>query len=247
MIYGARASAIGQFDVPHTNCENCHQDSGQRITVFGRYAHILWIPIFPVGRKAVAECKFCKRTIRKSEFPPILRELYERNKGVVSRPKWHYLGLGVIGLFFLSTFIFSATSTPDPRSENFKAELKYLMAEPSATEDSISFKMKSIFDVLATEDLKPETFTYHTRVKEDKVLFLMKVPGLHNVEKEERLSVLELIESILAEEPALQGKERYLGIKGSTSWILIKTPTKQQNSSVASSSYLYDFFGPKPE
>jgi len=37
------------------------------MSIFGRYAHIMWIPFFPVGKTQVAECTRCKRTYDKTD------------------------------------------------------------------------------------------------------------------------------------------------------------------------------------
>ena len=68
IIFGTKASNIGSFDVPKSKCEYCELESTQRISVFGKYAHIFWIPIFPTSKKAIAECTHCKRTIEQKDF-----------------------------------------------------------------------------------------------------------------------------------------------------------------------------------
>lgn len=49
IIFGSKASNIGNFEVPNSKCAYCENESTQRISVFGKYAHIFWIPFFPMG------------------------------------------------------------------------------------------------------------------------------------------------------------------------------------------------------
>ncbi len=78
MFYGLRAGKIGEFRVPGGPCAHCQHDGIQHVSVYGRYLHALFIPIFPVGKKAVSECTNCKKTIPKKEFSSILKQNYEK-------------------------------------------------------------------------------------------------------------------------------------------------------------------------
>ncbi len=46
VVYGMRSPKIGEFEISNTVCETCGKQETQDITVFGRYAHIFWIPVF---------------------------------------------------------------------------------------------------------------------------------------------------------------------------------------------------------
>lgn len=249
IIFGGRASNIGNFLVPNSTCSYCEAGDTQRISVFGKYAHIFWIPIFPIGRKAVAECTHCKRTIEQREFPDKLYGLYQANKGRAKRPIWHWLGTGLFGLlvaFIALIAIVGSTAEPDPRRDLFNADEKLMVTNPTMESDSISYKIKSIFDNFATDEIDPSEFKYLTKISGDKALVLVQIPKLRKVKKEGRSQALEMIEIVTNDEPAFEGKEMYIGIKGLISMIIIKTPTYNKNSRLALTSELYDFYGPKP-
>ncbi len=110
IIFGLRASNIGSLTVDNAKCEYCENDGTQNITEFGRYFHIFWIPIFPLGRKTFGECCHCKRTIKKKEFNSELKRLYVENKSTIRRPIWHWLGTILIGLFIVLIFILAKTN-----------------------------------------------------------------------------------------------------------------------------------------
>lgn len=246
IVFGGRASNIGNFDIPNSKCEYCEEGNTQRISVFGKYAHIFWIPTFPIGKKAVAECTHCKRTIEQKEFPPELKKLYQENKSKAKRPIWHWLGLGIFGLLVALISIVGITAEEDPRSELLNADEKLMVSNPTMESDSISYKIKQIFDDFAAEEINVSEFKYLTKTKGDKALVLVQIPQLRNVEKEGRYLILEAVEMITDEQQALEGKELFIGIKGLASMLLIKTPTYEDNSRIALRSKLYDFYGSKP-
>lgn len=105
ILFGSGSSNIGIFKIPDTKCEYCKQTNTQLIAIFGNYAHIFWIPLFPIGRDAIVECTHCKYTIEEKEFSPQLRELYVYNKNLAVRPFWHWLGIGLVGFLILFVFI----------------------------------------------------------------------------------------------------------------------------------------------
>ena len=100
IIFGIRATNIGTFQSEST-CEYCNNKETQQFAVFGKYAHIFWIPTFPLGRKAFSECTHCKRTVDKKNFSPELLAQYSTKKDSVKRPIWHWSGLIIFGMLVL--------------------------------------------------------------------------------------------------------------------------------------------------
>ena len=109
IIFGQRGTNMGSFENKGT-CEYCNNEGTQRFSVYGKYAHVFWIPTFPMGRKAFSECTHCKRTLDKKNFPPELLNQYNTDKGKVKRPTWHWSGLLLFGLLVLY-IAFAGTST----------------------------------------------------------------------------------------------------------------------------------------
>ena len=130
MIQGIRATKIGSFRVANCTCEHCREISHQRITVFGRYFHVFWIPVLPLGRKAVAECIRCKKTIKKRAFSPELKQGYQEKKSIVKRPLWHWSGLGILSVLLALIFIIDANKEDDPRRDLLKADTGKMIENP---------------------------------------------------------------------------------------------------------------------
>jgi hypothetical protein len=247
IIFGSQGSKIGSFDIPNSSCQHCGQESTQRISVFGKYAHVFWIPMFPIGKKAVAECTHCLRTIEDANFSPKLQQLYRNNHSKVKRPLWHWAGLGIIGSLFALIMIIGITAEKDPRREFLNKDLSMMTSSPTMESDSISFKIKELFDEMVTDKINPQDFEYLTKIQGNKALILVKMPKLKKVEKTGRSEAIEMIEMITNTQADLKDKEKYIGVQGAISMLLIKTPTYEKNSRLAMESELYEFYGKKTE
>ncbi len=56
MIYGSRGKHLISEEVSGVESTHCKQKSTHTISVFGRYAHIFWTPLFSLEKKGVSEC-----------------------------------------------------------------------------------------------------------------------------------------------------------------------------------------------
>lgn len=245
IFYGVRASKIGAITAKNSTCEYCFDNEEHRISVFGKYFHIFWIPVFPVGKVATAECTKCLKTVEQKEFSKEIKDQYQSKIGEVKRPKTHWIGLMLIGLFAAFISYIVATAEVDPRSELLKADISRTIQNPTMETDSISFKIKNMFDILATEEVSPEDFRYLTEVKEDKALILVKFPSLKTVEKESRASIIDMIEMVTQNMESIKGKEVYIGVSGSYSIMLFKTPVDYGNGLYIDDGPLLEYYGEK--
>lgn len=246
IVYGSRASNIGNFEISNIECSHCNQNAPQRVSVFGKYAHIFWIPLFPIGKKAVSECTNCLKTSPKKEFPTDLNQAYSENKHLAKRPFWHWIGLIIVGGLIALMTLIGITAEEDPRDKLLDEDISQMSSTPTMESDSISHMIKVLFDNFVNEEIYPEDFKYRTRIEGDKALILVKMPDLKDVEKSARGEVMEMIEMITSAQDDLKGKTLYIGIHGAYSMMLTKTPAGEQNSSLASTAPLLDFYGPKP-
>ena len=247
MIYGTRATTLGNFQVEDVPCPYCEHTEPQRFSIFGRYAHLMWIPLFPFSKVAVAECTRCKRTYEKSEFPRKLAGASENLKAKTSHPRWTWAGLMIIGGWFLLSSVFAAFRTVDPREALLKQDIDVMTTTPPERFDSTSYQIDQLMTMLAVDELSPERFSYITHIEGSKALILVDIPELDLVEDDARPEVLEVVEAVAGNVSSLQGKQLYLGVLGGGRMMLTKTPDgKLVNRSRASHDPLYDFYGPAP-
>lgn len=103
IIYGSRASLISTESV-HDKCSNCNTQGSMYIALFQKYAHIFWIPLFPIGKSGVAQCAQCKQVLQKENFSGNLLSSYQTVNSNTKAPWWTFSGLAIIGLLVLSGF-----------------------------------------------------------------------------------------------------------------------------------------------
>jgi len=135
---------------------------------------------------------------------------------------------------------------PDPRSELLKYDMQSFHRLPTMESDSISYKLKNLFDNTISSEIEPEDFEYYTKIKDNKALILVKIPKLKKVEKKSRPQIIEMIEMITNSQHDLEGKEKYIGVHGNYNFMLLKTPTEEKNGNFIIDTPLYEFYGPKP-
>ena len=97
IFYGTNASRLKDGRLSNVSCPNCNEQTSMDYSVFGKYAYIYWIPIFPLGKTNVLECNNCKRTYKLKELPQPIQQKFEleKHKGV---PIKHFAGIGIIAL-----------------------------------------------------------------------------------------------------------------------------------------------------
>ncbi len=245
IFYGTKANRIGELDIKGTVCQHCNQAEPQEITIFGKYAHIYWIPFFPIGKEIFSECTGCFKTISQKEFPNSLKQQFALEKQQFKSPLWYWSGLGIIGLLFLYINFLSATAEVDPRSQLLEADMEQLTTHPLAA-DSVSTTLKTFFENFTNEEIEPSFFEYLTKIESDRALIIVKIPSLSEITKESRLQTIELVELVAALKPDLDEKDLYIGIHGEYNFMVVKTPEITKNSRFVSDKALLEFYGPKP-
>ncbi len=87
IIYGSKAKILKTYEDSGIACQECNNQS-HLFTVYQKYAHVFWIPMFPISRKQVhCACAACGNEIE----PDKERKAYFRS---ISRtPFYLYLGL----------------------------------------------------------------------------------------------------------------------------------------------------------
>ncbi|CAL2081782.1 hypothetical protein [Tenacibaculum sp. 190524A05c] len=108
IFFGVRTSMIGSVLIKqNVSCDYCNVDNNLRVTVYGSYFHVFWIPIISFGRSVEVTCLHCKKTYSENEIPNNLKPAVDtilRAKTMKSS-KWHSFGCLIIGFVFLLTFL----------------------------------------------------------------------------------------------------------------------------------------------
>ncbi len=92
VIYGYHSSHLRTEPAPG-NCPACATPDALRTSVFGRYVHLYWLPLLPIGKTGTTECQCCRFVVRPKEMEPSLRQSFRELKQRSRVPGWHFAGL----------------------------------------------------------------------------------------------------------------------------------------------------------
>jgi hypothetical protein len=131
IIYGQRASHLATEPVVGP-CAYCAAPNSRRVSVFGRYAHIYWIPLFSMGKTGAAECGHCRQVLQPKEMDSPLKQALEEVKQQVRVPIWHFSGVILLVAAVLWSLI--AQSNNHKKTESFvqaphKGDLYHIRTE----------------------------------------------------------------------------------------------------------------------
>ncbi len=68
------------------------------MNVFQRYAHIFWIPFFPLAKTGVSRCDNCQQVLNLKQMPAMVKLGYDNLKIQTKTPWWHFSGIFLIAL-----------------------------------------------------------------------------------------------------------------------------------------------------
>jgi len=94
IFYGTKSKEIAKEQLTD-KCQNCKTQNSISMHVFQKYAHVFWIPFFPLGKTGVSECDHCKQVLKLKEMPSDLKTSYENLNGQNKTPIWMYSGLAL--------------------------------------------------------------------------------------------------------------------------------------------------------
>lgn len=152
LIFGHRSSNIHTEKIS-ASCVHCGQINSINLTVFSKYAHLFWIPVFPLNKKIVSTCNHCKQTLTAKEMPVSYLNESARVKQAARRPIWQFAGLALIIVLFIIGLV-----NASKRSSNTKTYLADLHAG-DIIEVKTGFRDYTLYKV--------------TRVKTDSVFYLL--------------------------------------------------------------------------
>lgn len=104
IIYGSRSVKLAVEQVSDS-CPHCGTANSIELYVFQKYAHVFWIPFFPIGKTAVSQCNHCKQILKKDEMPSSMISAYDRIKAKTRIPVWTFAGLALVGALILVGFV----------------------------------------------------------------------------------------------------------------------------------------------
>jgi len=123
-FYGTKSTVIKNGVLRNITCPHCDANTGMNYSVFGKYVHLYWIPIFSVGKQKILECNSCKSTYELKNLPESIKEKFkkEQEQNPAKTPILHFTLLIIIGLIITYGFYSNFKSGYDSKefSENPK-------------------------------------------------------------------------------------------------------------------------------
>ena len=96
VFFGSKSSKLLERQINNVVCTYCNNPTSMTYTLFGEYAHVYWIPMFPLGRKNFVECNSCKRTFKMNELPESTNHKVRKERESAKTPLWYFSGLTII-------------------------------------------------------------------------------------------------------------------------------------------------------
>lgn len=120
IIFGSNSSHLKSEHLTEAPCPHCNTTDSIDISIFGKYAHVFWIPTFPLGKTGVSQCSHCQQTLKEKEMPPTFKDAFKTFKKTLKTPIWHFSGLLLIAIFLGWAFMAG--------SQNDKNNLMYIQS-----------------------------------------------------------------------------------------------------------------------
>ena len=119
VVYGRKSKELLSESI-HDKCANCGTAMSTDLYVFQNYAHVFWIPFFPLGKYGVSQCSHCKQVLKDKEFTPEIKMAYDSLKGRTKTPIWFFSGLALTAVLIVIAFI--------SEQKNAEANAKLILA-----------------------------------------------------------------------------------------------------------------------
>ncbi|QCX00023.1 hypothetical protein FGM00_07885 [Aggregatimonas sangjinii] len=98
IVYGSRSTHLKSEQLRNAVCPNCETRGQMTASVYGRHAHVFWIPFFPMGKQGILECQHCHKGFKPKELDEKVKLEYTNFRRTVKTPLWKFAGLGIVAL-----------------------------------------------------------------------------------------------------------------------------------------------------
>ena len=147
IVYGSRSKQLAK-EITTEKCANCDTHSSIEMYVFQRYAHVFWIPLFPVGKTIATQCNHCKQVLKQKEMSSSLKQVAYNLKSTAKTPIWMFSGLALLAILITSAVI----------SDNKKKERNALLITAPQSGDVFEVRTEdNQYTLFKVEDVQADT------------------------------------------------------------------------------------------
>ncbi|MEO7309166.1 MAG: hypothetical protein ABIX01_02120 [Chitinophagaceae bacterium] len=104
IFYGTKRKQIGKEFITE-KCPNCGAQTSIDMHVFQKYAHVYWLPFFPINKTGVSQCASCKQILEVKQMPPSIKAFYDELKAKSKTPIWTFSGLALLAVIIVIAVI----------------------------------------------------------------------------------------------------------------------------------------------
>lgn len=104
IIFGTAKKRLGTIDLHEGNCVACSTPS-LTLTIFQKYFHFFFIPMFPLKKVAEGKCRNCGREYEQDDLPTYVDEAVAMGKKEARTPLILFIGLALFIVFGIITTI----------------------------------------------------------------------------------------------------------------------------------------------
>ena len=167
IIYGSRAKQLAKETISES-CPHCQTPNSIDMYVFQRYAHVFWIPFFPVGKTGASQCGHCKQVLKLRQMPSSLRIAYDNVAARTKTPYWTFALSAIIAALIINGII---------QSGMHDARTSKLVQAPQPGDILEVKKGAEIYTLYKVADVRSDSFSVY--------------PLMYSVTKQSGLSKLE--------------------------------------------------------
>ncbi|WGD35192.1 zinc-ribbon domain-containing protein [Olleya sp. YS] len=173
VFYGTKATTLKEGQLINVQCPNCEEGRSMRYGIYGKYAYLYWIPMFPVGKENYLECNQCKRTYDLKELPNEIKQKFELEKSGASYPIWYFSGLAVLAILVATAFYLSKKD-----AENDK---RYIQEPLVGDVYSVETSQKGFYSSMKVSEVTADSiFVIYNDYEIDKKSKIYKIDKIEN-------------------------------------------------------------------
>ena len=100
IVYGTRSKLLAK-ELVTDKCPRCGTQNSTEIYVYQKWAHVFWIPFFPIGKFAASACAHCKQVLKEKEMTSSMKSVLQDVKSRSKTPIWTFSGLALLAVIII--------------------------------------------------------------------------------------------------------------------------------------------------
>jgi hypothetical protein len=180
IVYGTKSKPLAQENV-FDKCSHCSASNSVTVYVFQQYAHVFWIPFFPLKKKGASVCSHCKQALNEKQMPPALHERYLALKAQTKAPLWMFSGIALFAALIIAVVI--GIRNDDARNA------KYVAAPQAGDTYEVKSSSGQYYLILVEEVKGDSVFTHASKYEVNKWMSIEELKKMNKGEYAEEVDV----------------------------------------------------------